>query len=106
VNSNNLDLGYKQRGEHIDDVVLPPWARTHDEFVRINRAALESEYVSANLHHWIDLIFGYKQRGPAALQANNLFFHLTYEGAVDSNSQRIHYPLLSCFMFTGLFLSS
>ena len=28
-------------------------------------------------------MFGYKQRGDAALRADNLFYHMTYEGAVD-----------------------
>lgn len=44
---------------------------------------MESEYVSSNLHKWIDLIFGYKQRGKAAEMANNLFYHLCYEGSVE-----------------------
>ncbi|PUZ74193.1 hypothetical protein GQ55_1G045900 [Panicum hallii var. hallii] len=83
-NSNSYHLGIKQDGEPLGDVGLPPWAKgSPEEFIYINREALESEYVSSNLHHWIDLIFGYKQRGKPAVEAANIFYYLTYEGAVD-----------------------
>ncbi len=67
----------------VDDVRLPPWAKDAFDFVRIHRQALESEQVSKNLHRWIDLVFGYQQRGEEAVKAANVFYYLTYEGAVD-----------------------
>ncbi|RLN88761.1 hypothetical protein BBJ28_00009385 [Nothophytophthora sp. Chile5] len=83
-NVNNRAFGTSQTGVVVGDVELPPWANgSTTEFVRLNRAALESPFVSARLHHWIDLIFGFKQQGPAAIEACNVFYHLTYEGAVD-----------------------
>ncbi|KAG9451771.1 hypothetical protein H6P81_004675 [Aristolochia fimbriata] len=83
-NRFNLDLGVKQSGEKVGDVLLPSWAKgSPREFIKRHREALESDYVSENLHHWIDLIFGYKQRGKAAEEAVNVFYHYTYEGSVD-----------------------
>ncbi|NWW38853.1 NBEL2 protein, partial [Panurus biarmicus] len=83
-NQNGFDLGCLQlSNEKVGDVVLPRWARSREDFIHQHRKALESEYVSAHLHEWIDLIFGYKQRGPAAVEALNVFYYCTYEGAVD-----------------------
>ncbi|XP_063226772.1 WD repeat and FYVE domain-containing protein 3 isoform X2 [Bacillus rossius redtenbacheri] len=84
INANNFDLGCKQSGVQLGDVVLPPWAKGDPrEFIRVHRAALECDYVSQHLHEWIDLIFGCKQQGPAAVDAVNVFHHLFYEGNVD-----------------------
>ncbi|XP_045489348.1 neurobeachin isoform X6 [Pieris rapae] len=80
VNSSGCDLQLPDSPS--GDVQLPPWASSPEEFVRVNRMALESEFVSCQLHQWIDLIFGYKQRGPEAVRATNVFYYLTYEGGV------------------------
>jgi hypothetical protein len=85
-NPNRFDFGRTQAGAVIDAAELPTWASSAEDFVRQHRMALESDHVSAHLHNWIDLIWGFKQRGPEAVTAHNLFFHLTYEGAVDLES--------------------
>ncbi|XP_064029130.1 neurobeachin isoform X4 [Pogoniulus pusillus] len=86
VNSNGYNLGIREDEVVVNDVDLPPWAKKPEDFVRINRMALESEFVSCQLHQWIDLIFGYKQRGPEAVRALNVFHYLTYEGSVNLDS--------------------
>ncbi|CAH2225077.1 neurobeachin isoform X2 [Pelobates cultripes] len=86
VNSNGYNFGVREDSVVVNDVDLPPWAKNPEDFVRINRMALESEFVSCQLHQWIDLIFGYKQRGPEAVRALNVFHYLTYEGSVNLDS--------------------
>ncbi|CEP07883.1 hypothetical protein [Parasitella parasitica] len=88
TNVNRFNFGVKQgTGEAIDSIVLPPWAHGDPKiFIQRHREALESDYVSANLHHWIDLIFGFKQQGQAAVDSLNVFHHVSYEGAVDLDS--------------------
>lgn len=84
TNTNGFDFGVTQRGKSVHDVTLPKWAKGDPErFVRINRLALESRYVSQHLHLWVDLVFGYKQRSVEDL---NVFVHVTYEGEVDLES--------------------
>ncbi|OQO06015.1 hypothetical protein B0A48_08603 [Cryoendolithus antarcticus] len=85
TNLNGYDFGVKQGGgEVVSDVKLPSWAKGDPQvFIAKHREALESPYVSHNLHKWIDLVFGYKQRGEAAVEATNVFQHLSYGGAKD-----------------------
>eukprot|EP01138_Halocafeteria_seosinensis_P012367 gb/GECG01012636.1/.p1 GENE.gb/GECG01012636.1/~~gb/GECG01012636.1/.p1 ORF type:complete len:115 (+),score=13.55 gb/GECG01012636.1/:1-345(+) len=83
-----MSLGIKSDGRFIDNVKLPPWSNDDPaQFVRLNRAALESDYVTHRLHHWIDLIFGFKQRGEMARRSDNVFHPMTYEGVVDLESE-------------------
>lgn len=37
INANTYNLGVMEDGTAVSDVELPPWAKTPEEFVRINR---------------------------------------------------------------------
>ena len=54
------------------DLAVPTWAGSAEEFIKLHRDALESERVSCQLHHWIDITFGYKMSGQAAVAAKNV----------------------------------
>jgi beige protein homolog 1 len=85
TNVNDYDFGTRQNSDSsIGTVELPPWAKGDPKvFIAKHREALESPFVSKNLHKWIDLVFGSKQKGEAALDAVNVFHHLSYQGARD-----------------------
>jgi hypothetical protein len=84
VNRNGYKFGLTQSKDEVDNVKLPPWAKGDPQiFIAKHREALESPYVSMHLHKWIDLIFGSKARGEAAVEAVNLFQPLSYHGAKD-----------------------
>ncbi|ESL05758.1 hypothetical protein TRSC58_06580 [Trypanosoma rangeli SC58] len=87
MNTNRVRFGCKQDGEAMDALELPPWSHGDPyEFIYRMREALESDYASSMLHHWIDLIFGYKQRGKEAIAALNVFNWHSYED-LDRNSE-------------------
>uniref|UniRef100_A0A3Q1FPP0 Lysosomal trafficking regulator n=1 Tax=Acanthochromis polyacanthus TaxID=80966 RepID=A0A3Q1FPP0_9TELE len=93
VNREGFDFGVRQNGERVNHVNLPPWARNDPRlFILIHRQALESDQVSQTLCQWIDLVFGLKQKGKAAVQAINVFHPATYFGmdvsAVEDPVQR------------------
>uniref|UniRef100_A0A3B3XZH3 BEACH domain-containing protein n=1 Tax=Poecilia mexicana TaxID=48701 RepID=A0A3B3XZH3_9TELE len=93
VNREGFDFGVRQNGERVNHVNLPPWARNDPRlFILIHRQALESEHVSQTLCQWIDLVFGLKQKGKAAVHAINVFHPATYFGmdvsAVEDPVQR------------------
>lgn len=72
INKTKINFGTRFDGSTVNHVQLPIWAKNSPEiFTSKLREALESEYVSRNLNHWIDLIFGYKQRGEEATKSDN-----------------------------------
>lgn len=81
------DFRVQQNGYRVHNVQLPAWANQNPyAFVVGMRKMLESDYTSRNIHSWIDLVFGFKQRGREAEKATNVFYYLTYEDNVDVDS--------------------
>ncbi|XP_052057749.1 lysosomal-trafficking regulator-like isoform X2 [Mytilus californianus] len=101
-NFEGFDFGKRQNNEDVSDVTLPAWCKNNPRlFIIILRQALEADYVRQNLHNWIDLVFGYKQQGEAAIKAVNVFHPATYFGInVDGVQDRLKRQALKTMVNT------
>ena len=89
-NINNFNFGIRRNKEKVIDVECPPWSDNDPyKFLTVLNLAFESDEVSTNLGYWIDLIFGYKQRGKEAEKANNIYMFNCYPDLVDIENMSI-----------------
>ena len=66
----------------INDVILPEWCYKNPYFfIQIMREIFELP--TLNYNPWIDLIFGYSQKGTKAQQICNLFLPYAYDGVIN-----------------------
>ena len=78
-NINNLNMGIRRNKEKVNNVNCPIWSGDNPyKFLTIINIAFESNFVSSNINNWIDLIYGYKQRGKEAEKENNIYTFPSY----------------------------
>ena len=85
-NKNNLNLAQGKKDQEgkimeLNDVILPPWSE-NNAGILVSKMRNFMENNCENINKWIDLIFGYNQRGENADYVNNLFMAQTYEKMV------------------------
>ena len=91
-NENNFDFG-----KGVDDVELPPWAKSPHEFVHRNREVLESPVVTMMLPAWIDAIWGITSRGKRAVEIDNVFNPLFFEEMHSEQTLELRQEFAACF---------
>ena len=84
LNINNLNLGIRRNKSKVNNVICPIWSNDDPyKMITLLFFAFESFFVSEKINNWIDLVFGYKQRGEEAEKCYNIFMNSTYPDEIN-----------------------
>ena len=78
-----IELDSKIKKKQVEDVELPTWCKDNPySFVEKFRILFENN--NLNINPWIDITFGYMQRGQKAQDIGNIFPPYVYDGVINS----------------------
>jgi len=78
-----IELDNKIKKKQVEDVELPTWCKDNPySFVEKFRILFESN--NLNINPWIDITFGFMQRGQNAQGIGNIFSPYAYDGVINS----------------------
>jgi len=80
VNNNKFNFGKTKKNlSSVSDFGLPKWSKDDPrKFTLVIKRIFESKNVNLKLNKWIDLIFGYQQKGSYAEKALNTYKNLVF----------------------------
>ena len=96
INVNNFVL---PNGKRLD-MTFPSWCKDAYQFIEFQRELLESSEVRANLHSWLDIMFGVDNFGEGAEKSWNVFNAMSYydptANLTPEEAAHKHQWMLSC----------
>ena len=97
-NNSHIVFQPTSTGKRIDEVITPCGSDHFDFIVRMKKG-LEGEYVNKNIWNWIDLIFGYKQKGKEALKIKNIYTSSSYIENINYETEQDKTSLMTSIEF-------
>ena len=89
LDKNNNNNVINRNIKNNNNVELPLWSKNNPErFISLMREILERPEIK--IFDWIDLTFGYAQKGIEALKKYNIYPHYSYEGFIHLENIPIH----------------
>ena len=78
-----LEKNNKNHRITVNDVLFPKWCKDNPFFFITKCRELFENNALIDINSWIDIIFGYYQRGQPAQQIGNLFLPSSYDGVMN-----------------------